>query len=317
MECLSHVNHFENYNEECLNSDINSFGKDVVLKEMLKRFAQQNNICFDLSNYFVLPENEVGELEPISQKTKIYNKSTFDSYEWDQPADSDYFLIGKEIMQQLVEFVSDKHVSLSKISEDGRVNSSFAETDILKQVEVFIKTVAINGVDHLRLHIPKMRYWYDFSITAECNNKEMFYPVNVKISSLKSADNCSSKEGVYWALTGTNPETIKKDWESYSKSLSENLGRNVDADYFYLIINKDKTNDVFYASLKHLKELTPNANNFPFQCKWNKNRNFIRRTFRESKNFVLTAMAESIERDTKNKSFEKYLKPELEVLYDA
>lgn len=46
------------------------------------------------------------------------------------------------------------------------------------------------------LQIAEARYWYDFSVSGP----GFFIPVNVKVSSFKSADNLSSKEGLFYAL---------------------------------------------------------------------------------------------------------------------
>ncbi|PUD24140.1 restriction endonuclease, partial [Helicobacter pylori] len=50
--------------------------------------------------------------------------------------------------------------------------------------------------------------------------------------------------------------------------------------------------DVFINSLKGIQTLQPN--NLPFQCKWDNNREIVQRDFDGSKNFILSALAESV-----------------------
>ena len=98
-------------------------------------------------------------------------------------------------------------------------------------------------------------------------------PVNVKVSSLRGNDNLSSKEGVLFALTGVDPKRVKiNDWERYCEAIGQHLSTQPEADYYFLVVNKRVAGDIFWTSLKHLPELTPNGNNPPFQCNWSKNR---------------------------------------------
>ena len=45
-------------------------------------------------------------------------------------------------------------------------------------------------------------------------------------------------------------------------------------DYYFLVLNKNKQDDVVINSIKGLNTLTSNINNLPFQIKWNDNRVF-------------------------------------------
>lgn len=48
-------------------------------------------------------------------------------------------------------------------------------------------------------------------------------------------------------------------------------------DYYFIVINKENTNDIIVNSCKGIATITPNINNLPFQVCWNKNRKFIYR----------------------------------------
>ncbi len=136
-----------------------------------------------------------------------------------------------------------------------------------------------------------MRDWVDFSFVKN----DIFYPVNIKVSTTKTADNLNCKLGIYYALTGKIPYFNNGIvWEEYFKNLSQNIASNI-TDYYFLIINKNDTSDIFYTSLKQLEQLVPNGNNLPFQAKWDENRNLILRNFEESKKFILDNFAASLQ----------------------
>ncbi len=132
--------------------------------------------------------------------------------------------------------------------------------------------------------------WVDFSF-YESN---VFYPVNIKVSTTKTTDNLNCKLGIYYALTGKIPPFVNGvSWETYFKTLKENLTTN-DKDYYFLIINKDNPSDVFATSLKCLESILPNGNNLPFQAKWDNNRQIIQRDFVEVKDFLLGTFEQSL-----------------------
>lgn len=107
------------------------------------------------------------------------------------------------------------------------------------------------------------------------------------MSKTKTTDNLNCKLGIYYALTGKLPPFENGvGWEQYFKTLRENLVEN-DWDYYFLIINKDNSNDVFVTSLKCLESVLPNANNLLFQAKWDNNRVLIQRDFQGTKSFLL------------------------------
>ena len=185
------------------------------------------------------------------------------------------------LLIQIVEFLKESPIALSRQSQDGRINSAFNEDEIFKCLE---SNFAINR--------PNIRDWYDFSF--EENN--IFYPVNIKVSTTKTTDNLNCKLGIYYALTGDCPPFNNGiNWEEYSKKLAQNLKSN-EKDYYFLIINKDNPNDVFATSLKRLKHIVPNGNNLPFQVRWNDNRETEQQNdFDETpENRILKNMAESL-----------------------
>lgn len=192
----------------------------------------------------------------------------------------------------IVDFLKKNPLHLSQNSRDGRINSAFNEDEI---IDILSNKFSIN--------CPNMRDWVDFSF--EENN--IFYPVNIKVSTTKTTDNLNCKLGIYYALTGQIPPFNNGVvWETYFKNLSQNI-KESKADYYFLIINKDNSYDIFATSLKGLQSLTPNGNNLPFQAKWDSNRKIIQRNFQDAKKFILNTFEDSLKlRADAYISFKKY-----------
>lgn len=197
-----------------------------------------------------------------------------------------------QTLLEMVEFLKKQNLSLSIQSRDGRINSAFNEDEIFTLLS-----------QNFNINRPNMRDWVDFSFSEN----EVFIPVNIKVSTTKTADNLNCKLGIYYALTGQIPPFNNSVfWDNYFRALRENLQEN-NVDYYFLIINKDNPSDVFATSLKGLESITPNGNNLPFQAKWDSNRNYIPRDFEEAKDFILHTFAESLKlRADAYLSFRKY-----------
>ncbi len=179
-------------------------------------------------------------------------------------------------LNEIAEFLKTNPCHLSQPLQDGRLNSSVNEEEILNTIK-----------DYFPIQLPKAREWWDFSF----EENDIFYPVN--ITTTKTADNLNCKLGIYYALCGLVPEFNNEiAWEKYFQKLHKDLGKNTNRDYYFLIINKNDPKDIFINSLKGIQTLQPN--NLPFQCKWDNNREIIQRNFTESKNFILSALAKSV-----------------------
>ncbi|MFP6031369.1 restriction endonuclease [Helicobacter pylori] len=182
-------------------------------------------------------------------------------------------------LNKIAEFLKTNPYNLSQPLQDGRLNSSVNEEEIL------------NIIKHFPIQLPKAREWWDFSF----KKNDIFYPVNIKTTTTKTADNLNGKLGIYYALCGLVPEFNNEiAWEKYFQKLHKDLGTNTNRDYYFLIINKNDPKDVFINSLKGIQTLQPNGNNLPFQCKWDNNREIVQRDFDGSKNSILSALAKSV-----------------------
>ena len=145
-------------------------------------------------------------------------------------------------LAEICNYLKNIDFSLSLPQKDGRINSILNEDEILRLIE--------NKFD---IDIPVARDWADFYINA--------IPVNIKITTTNTADNASSKKGLYYALTG-QVYSGSGQWEDYLKQLKHNI-KDTNKDYFFLIVNKNNTGDVFINSLKQISTLQPNGNNLP------------------------------------------------------
>jgi hypothetical protein len=185
------------------------------------------------------------------------------------------------VLVEIKNFLTLKGVTLSKTFSDGRINASLNEQEVIKLIK-----------RKFPITLPRDRDWYDFAI----EDGGSFYPVNIKVTKTTSADNLSCKLGIYYALTGLLPDFKNEiTWENYFKKLKENIGHKKNRDYYFLILNKSDTTDVFVTTLRSLNTLQPNGNNLPFQCKWDINRDMKRRTFEEARDFLLDTFWKSVE----------------------
>ncbi|WP_222845392.1 hypothetical protein [Mycoplasma nasistruthionis] len=215
------------------------------------------------------------------------------------------------VLKELVNYLKTQSLYLSKNTDDGRISSIINEYELTKVILNSYSNIKIFKEWNLVIDVqPSPRWWFDILIK---NPTESFYcPINIKISSFKnsSADNLSSKEGLFFALTGLVKNKCPITWDKYFKLLSTSLKEN-ERDYYFLVINKDDTNEIFFNSLKRLRVIVPNGNNLPFQCKWSDNKTIINRTFKESKDFILKNLAISVLRRAKilddfNDAFHEY-----------
>ena len=186
--------------------------------------------------------------------------------------------------------LGDGTISLDAANADGRVNSQENERQISHALRLFTHSNDWFRQAGYTLEVAEARYWFDFCVRGE----GLFIPVNVKVSTFQSADNLSSKEGLFYALTGVDPKTVNiNSWERFCKLLAENLGRDPAADYYFMAASKMDRGDVFWTTLKSLNVLRSSGSNPPYQCQWAANRERRERTPEEATNFLLTTLRQS------------------------
>jgi hypothetical protein len=202
--------------------------------------------------------------------------------------------------------LADGALALGAGDADGRVNSQENERQISDALRLFTHSNDWFRGENLSLEVAEPRFWYDFCVHAD----GLFIPVNVKVSTFRTADNLSSKEGLFYALTGVDPKTVNiNSWERFCGLLAENLGRNRDADYFFLAVSKTTSGDVFWTTLKSLAALRSSGSNYPYQCCWADNRVRQERSFEESTRFLLGIVRESFAKGAEPlQSFDRHLR---------
>ena len=164
---------------------------------------------------------------------------------------------------------------------DGRLDSALSEEIVIKHIRQLLPNVQIDAAPS--------RYWYDIAITIDGK----FYPINIKITSGTTADNISSKKGMYYALTGIKPEQEKglDKWETFIQKLTTNYTAS-DADYYFIVCFKN-TGELIFTSLKHINNLVSNGNNLPFQCNWGQNKGITNRSDEEQRRYIMDTFISS------------------------
>lgn len=197
-------------------------------------------------------------------------------------------------------------LALGSSNQDGRLNSQENERQISDALRLFTHSNDWFRDAGLSIEVAEPRFWYDFCVRGP----GLFIPVNVKVSSFVSADNVSSKEGLFYALTGHDPKTINiNSWELFCKRLAENFRGDEAADYYFMVISKATPGDVFWTTLKSLSSLRASGSNYPYQCCWADNRVRTNRTFDEASRFLLSVVRASFAKGAEPlTSFDRHLR---------
>lgn len=191
------------------------------------------------------------------------------------------------LAKELKHFIYSKDNLIKSNTGDGRGESSESEADFCKALKNYLEENSL-----FRVEVAPPRYWYDVVIYYE----DFFLPINVKLTDGKQADNVSSKLGLFYALTGIRPENVKgiNYWKSYNEMLVENYNSACNADYYFIVYNKN-TENILVNSLKRINKLTPNGNNLPFQCNWGDRENwsYSTRTKEDQCNYLMNIYIQS------------------------
>ena len=184
-----------------------------------------------------------------------------------------------KILEDVGSFLNEVDIPVCTRHSDGRLNSAEDETTIIRILQdEYDEENIIEGV---------VRHWWDVKIFG--------YPVNIKSSAFKTADNFSAKGAVLYSITNITEEEITKinSFPDFEGELRKSNGEDNNRDYYCLVLNKT-TNEVLMQGLKTLTKLTPNGNNLLFQINWSKNKEIIERSDKEGYEFLIGAYKESI-----------------------
>ena len=184
-----------------------------------------------------------------------------------------------KILEDVGIFLNEVDIPVCTRDSDGRLNSAEDETTIIRILQdEYDEENIIEGV---------VRHWWDVKIFG--------YPVNIKSSAFKTADNFSAKGAVLYSVTNITEEEITKinSFPDFEGELRKSKGEDNNRDYYCLVLNKT-TNEVLMQGLKTLTKLTPNGNNLLFQINWSKNKEIIERSDKEGYEFLIGAYKESV-----------------------
>ena len=184
-----------------------------------------------------------------------------------------------KILEDVGSFLNEVDIPVCTRHSDGRLNSAEYETTIISILQdEYDEENIIEGV---------VRHWWDVKIFG--------YPVNIKSSAFKTADNFSAKGAVLYSVTNITEEEITKinSFPDFEGELRKSKGEDNNRDYYCLVLNKT-TNEVLMQGLKTLTKLTPNGNNLLFQINWSKNKEIIERSDKEGYEFLIGAYKESV-----------------------
>tara|TARA_R100000805_G_scaffold18853_1_gene25428 strand:- start:3637 stop:4299 length:663 start_codon:yes stop_codon:yes gene_type:complete len=202
-------------------------------------------------------------------------------------------------LEEAVLFLKKDNISLCEQSDDGRVNSSIDEDIVLGKLK---------GKFPKQVTVMPPRSWCDFVHTPTGT------PVNFKSSSLAGSDNSCNFLTILHCFTDVKISSSRKpnktkdikdlfDWIKTNKAEIEKEKLNIKRDYYFLIINKKDTKDLFYTSIKQLEEISVNPSNLPFQVNWGKNRNKKSRTFKQAFEFCMHAIKSGIKKQYENSGY--------------
>ena len=172
------------------------------------------------------------------------------------------------ILYEMKSHLSCVDIKSCELSDDGRTNSCFDEDNIIK--------ILIEKYPD-RIKKPDIRMWYDILIK---DYKHGWLPVNIKTTTTLTSDNTGNLAMCVYAYTDEELDLSKKYQNGpMSKILIKNLNENKinyksKKDYYFLVVNKNNTNEVIINSCKGISQLTPNSNNLPFQVNWSKNKDY-------------------------------------------
>jgi len=188
-------------------------------------------------------------------------------------SDAEAYPIVKDIATRLAA----RRLVLRVEESDGRLNSIANEHDVLEVVPDILEDLRRDRVFPFEIEFVGKtgdRNWFDFALRLSDGTSSYLAPVNIKVSSFRSADNLGCKAGILYALSGIEAYVSGLvSWESFFEFLHLHKGARRDADYYFLAVEKGKkaAGRVVGTSLRRLRKVVCNGNNLPFQACWNDN----------------------------------------------
>lgn len=172
------------------------------------------------------------------------------------------------ILYKIQKYLEKNNIIFSSQNEDGRVNSSIDEDEIIK--------LLIQQFND-KIKKPRIRMWYDI---LAYDSLYGWIPINIKTTTTQTSDNTGNLAMCVYAYTNEKLD-INKSYENgkmsellFTKLKNKEYNKISKKDYYFLVLNKNDSNMIIVNSVKGLEILTPNINNLPFQVNWGKNKIF-------------------------------------------
>ena len=174
------------------------------------------------------------------------------------------------IMLKIQTCLKTKAFQFSNQNEDGRINSSIDEEEVIK--------ILIERFGN-KIKKPRIRMWYDILAFDFIYG---WIPINIKTTTTITSDNTGNLAMCVYAYTDEMLDIHRdKSYENgkmsdilFNKLKHKKYNNNNKKDYYFIVLNKTDASDIIVNSVKGLTILTPNINNLPFQVCWDKNRAF-------------------------------------------
>jgi hypothetical protein len=174
------------------------------------------------------------------------------------------------ILYQIQRFLEVQSFSCSTQTSDGRINSSLDEEGVI---------CLLTKKYGEKIKKSEKRMWYD--ILAH----DFMYgwiPINIKSTTTKTSDNTGNLAMCVYAYTDEELDIHRENtYENgaMSRILIDKLhhkkyNARPKKDYYFIVLNKENPREIIINSVKGLNQLKGNANNLPFQVRWNKNITF-------------------------------------------
>jgi len=175
------------------------------------------------------------------------------------------------ILIEIRDYLIKCNLDIISNQDDGRTNSMLDEDYIIKILE--------ESPFNSKIKRMPIRWWYDIKVYNE--DRDEWIPVNIKSTTMTTADNIGNFAVCVQAYTNvvldldkcySNGEMSRVLFECLK---SDNINKDINKDYYFLVINKCNTSDIIINSILGLNNITFNINNIPFQVKWNNNKKYL------------------------------------------
>jgi hypothetical protein len=149
------------------------------------------------------------------------------------------------IMYKIKKYLKLQAFQFSSQNEDGRINSSIDENEIIK---LLIKKFGE------KIKKPKIRMWYDI---LAFDYMYGWIPINIKTTTTTTSDNTGNLAMCVYAYTDEILDIHKnKSYENgkmgdilFDKLKMKKYNTNNKKDYYFIVLNKTNVNDVYSTSL--------------------------------------------------------------------